>query len=69
MLFRSDGRLFGSVTNGDIAEGLAAAGHQVAKAEVRMPTGPLKAIGEFPVSIALHHDVVVDITVTVVSEA
>ncbi len=64
-----DGRLFGSVTNGDIAEGLAAAGHQVAKAEVRMPTGPLKAIGEFPVSIALHHDVVVDITVTVVSEA
>ena len=64
-----DGRLFGSVTNGDIAEGLAAAGHQVAKAEVRMPTGPLKAIGEFPVSIAFHHDVVVDITVTVVSEA
>ena len=64
-----DGRLFGSVTNGDIAEGLAAAGHQVAKAEVRMPTGPLKAIGEYPVSIALHHDVVVDITVTVVGEA
>ena len=64
-----DGRLFGSVTNGDIAEGLAAAGHQVAKAEVRMPTGPLKTIGEFPVSIALHHDVVVDITVTVTPEA
>jgi large subunit ribosomal protein L9 len=64
-----DGRLFGSVTNHDIAEGLVAAGHQVTKAEVRMPTGPLKAIGEYPVSIALHHDVVVDITVTVAAEA
>ena len=64
-----DGRLFGSVTNHDIAEGLVAAGHQVVKAEVRMPTGPLKTIGEFPVSIALHHDVVVDITVTVMPEA
>ncbi|MGZ8270685.1 MAG: 50S ribosomal protein L9 [Methylophilus sp.] len=64
-----DGRLFGSVTNGDVAEGLKAAGHEVAKSEVRMPTGPLKAIGDFPVTIALHHDVVVDVTVTVVAEA
>lgn len=64
-----DGRLFGSVTNGDIAEGLKAAGHEVVKSEVRMPTGPLKTIGEFPVSVALHHDVVVEITVTVVGEA
>jgi len=64
-----DGRLFGSVTTHDIAEGLTAAGHQVTKAEVRMPTGPLKIIGDHPVSIALHHDVVVDITVTVVGEA
>ena len=64
-----DGRLFGSVTNHDIAEGLVAAGHQVVKSEIRMPTGPLKTIGEFPVSVALHHDVVVDITVAVVAEA
>ena len=64
-----DGRLFGSVTNHDIAEGLVAAGHQVVKSEIRMPTGPLKAIGEFPISVALHHDIVVDITVTVVAEA
>ncbi len=64
-----DGRLFGSVTNQDIAEALKAAGHEVAKSEVRMPTGPLKAIGEYPISVALHHDVVVDITVTVVAEA
>jgi large subunit ribosomal protein L9 len=63
-----DGRLFGSVTNADIAEGLKAQGHDVAKSEVRMPTGALKTIGDFPVSIALHHDVVVDVTVTVVAE-
>lgn len=64
-----DGRLFGSVTNGDIAEGLKAAGFEVVKAEVRMPTGPLKVIGDHAVTVALHHDVVVDITVTVVGEA
>lgn len=64
-----DGRLFGSVTNHDIAEGLTAAGHQVVKSEIRMPTGPLKNIGEFPISVALHHDIVVDITVTVAAEA
>ncbi|EUJ10365.1 LSU ribosomal protein L9P [Methylophilaceae bacterium 11] len=64
-----DGRLFGSVTNIDVAEGLKALGHDVVKSEVRMPTGPLKTIGEFPISVALHHDVVVDITVTVAAEA
>jgi large subunit ribosomal protein L9 len=64
-----DGRLFGSVTNGDIAEGLVAAGFEVVKSEVRMPSGPLKMIGDFPLSVALHHDIVVDITVTVVAEA
>lgn len=64
-----DGRLFGSVTNTDIAEGLTAAGFKVVKAEVRMPNGPLKNIGDHPVSIALHHDVVVDITVSVLGEA
>ena len=60
-----DGRLFGSVTNIDIADALNAQGIEVVKSEVRMPNGPLKAIGEFPVSIALHTDVVVDIIVTV----
>ena len=64
-----DGRLFGSVTNGDIAEGLVAAGFEVVKSEVRLPTGPLKTIGDHAVSVALHHDIVVDITVTVVGEA
>jgi large subunit ribosomal protein L9 len=64
-----DGRLFGSVTNHDIAAALTAKGVEVAKSEVRLPSGPLKSIGEFPISIALHHDVVVDITVNVVAEA
>ena len=64
-----DGRLFGSVTNGDIAESFVAQGFEVTKALVRMPNGPLKTIGEHAVTVALHHDVVVDITVTVVAEA
>ncbi|MGY0193662.1 50S ribosomal protein L9 [Leptothrix sp. BB-4] len=63
-----DGRLFGSVGNADIAEGLKAQGFDVAKAQVRLPNGPLKHVGEFAVSVALHHDVVVDITVAVVGE-
>ena len=64
-----DGRLFGSVTNGDIADALNAQGIAVVKAEVRMPNGPLKAIGEFPVTIALHTDVIAEITVTVQADA
>ncbi|HEY8118837.1 MAG TPA: 50S ribosomal protein L9 [Methylophilaceae bacterium] len=64
-----DGRLFGSVTNGDIAESLTAQGFEVVKAEVRMPNGPLKTVGDHAVSVALHHDVVVDITVSVLGES
>lgn len=63
-----DGRLFGSITNADIADALKAQGHDVTKAEVRMPEGPFKAIGEYPVVVGLHHDVVANITVTVVGE-
>ena len=63
-----DGRLFGSVTNFDIAEGLKAAGFDVAKHQVRLPNGPLKTTGEHPVSLSLHTDVVADITVAVVGE-
>jgi len=61
-----DGRLFGSVTNADVAEALKASGFVVAKAQVRMPNGPLKVVGAQTVSVALHHDVVVDVTVAVV---
>ena len=63
-----DGRLFGSVTNNDIAEELAKMGYPVAKAQVRMPNGPIKMVGDSPVSVALHTDVVVDINVTVLGE-
>lgn len=63
-----DGRLFGSVTNYDIAETLTAQGFEVSKSEIRMPNGPLKTIGDHPVAVALHHDVVVDITVSVLGE-
>jgi LSU ribosomal protein L9P len=63
-----DGRLFGSVTNFDIAEALRKQGFEVAKGQIRMPSGPLKAVGDHPVAVALHSDVVVNITVSVLAE-
>ena len=63
-----DGRLFGSVTNHDIAEALSKQGFPVEKAQIRMPQGPLKTVGDHAISVALHTDVVVDITVAVVGE-
>ena len=63
-----DGKLFGSVTNADIAEALKAQGFDVPKADVRMPQGPLKNIGDHPVKVALHSDVVVTVNVSVVAE-
>jgi large subunit ribosomal protein L9 len=63
-----DGRLFGSVTNADIAEELVKNGYKVVKSQVRMPNGPIKLVGDSAVSVALHTDVVVDITVSVYGE-
>ncbi|MBL0419430.1 50S ribosomal protein L9 [Ramlibacter sp. AW1] len=63
-----DGRLFGSVTNQDIAEELGKLGYPVAKAQVRMPNGPIKHVGESTVNVALHTDVVVELNVTVYGE-
>ncbi len=63
-----DGRLFGSVTNHDVAGALTKQGYKVDKAQVRMPTGPLKTTGEHPLAVSLHTDVIVDITVVVVGE-
>ncbi len=63
-----DGRLFGSVTNFDIAEALKVQGFEVEKADIRLPEGPLKQIGDAHVQIALHSDVVVSITVSVLGE-
>ena len=63
-----DGRLFGSVTNYDIVEALEKQGHEVERSQVRMPQGPLKQVGEFPMEVVLHTDVTVTITVAVVGE-
>lgn len=63
-----DGRLFGSVTNADIALALGNQGFKLEKAQVRLPNGPLKTVGDHPVSVALHTDVVIDVTVAVVGE-
>lgn len=63
-----DGRLFGSVSTHDIAEALAAQGFKVEKSAIRLPEGPLKAVGDTPVQIALHTDVVATVTVSVLGE-
>ena len=63
-----DGRLFGSITNYDIAEALTKQGFEVNKAQIRMPQGPLKLVGDHPITIALHSDVTAEISVTVVGE-
>jgi large subunit ribosomal protein L9 len=64
-----DGKLFGSVTNSDIAEALKAQGFEVPKASIRMPAGPIKQVGDQQYKVALHTDVVVTITVSVLGEA
>jgi large subunit ribosomal protein L9 len=64
-----DGRLFGSVTNYDIVEALAKQGHEVERSQVRMPAGPLKQVGEFPIQVQLHADVVVTVNVSVLGES
>ena len=63
-----DGRLFGSVTNHDIAEELNKMGYKVVKSQIRLPNGPIKTIGDTTVSVALHTDVVVEVNVSVYGE-
>ncbi|HRF13434.1 MAG TPA: 50S ribosomal protein L9 [Candidatus Accumulibacter phosphatis] len=63
-----DGRLFGSVTNFDVADGLQALGFEIEKSAIRMPAGPLKVLGETQLEVALHSDVMATITVAVVVE-
>ena len=64
-----DGRLFGSVTNYDIVEALAKLGHEVERSQVRMPSGPLKQVGEYPLQVQLHTDVVATVNVSVLGES
>jgi len=63
-----DGRLFGSVTTYDIVEALQAQGFTIERASIRLPQGPLKQVGDSSIAIALHSDVVVHITVSVLGE-
>ena len=64
-----DGRLFGSVTNADIVEALKAQGIAIEKSSIRMPEGPLKHVGEFPLVVGLYLDVTANITVSVLGQA
>ena len=64
-----DGRLFGSVGNYDIVEALGKQGIEIERSQVRMPQGPLKQVGDYPIEIALHSDVLATITVSVLGEA
>ena len=64
----NEGKLFGSVGNVDIIEAMANAGHKVTRAEVRLPSGPLRHVGEHVVHIQLHADVLVEVPVTVTAE-
>jgi large subunit ribosomal protein L9 len=63
-----DGHLFGSVTNYDIVEALEKLGHSIERSQVRMPAGPLKQVGEFPIEVQLHTDVVATVNVAVLGE-
>ncbi len=63
-----DGRLFGSVTNADIAEEINKSGLKVSKSQIRMPSGIIKTIGDYTVGVHLHTDVTVEVTATVLGE-
>ncbi|THF57716.1 50S ribosomal protein L9 [Pseudothauera rhizosphaerae] len=63
-----DGRLFGSVSNADIAEALVAQGFDIERSAIRMPEGPLKQVGDSQLEVALHSDVVTTINVSVLGE-
>ncbi|HRP75165.1 MAG TPA: 50S ribosomal protein L9 [Rhodocyclaceae bacterium] len=63
-----DGRLFGSVTNADVAEALATQGFEIERSAIRMPEGPIKQVGDVQLDVALHSDVVTSITVSVLGD-
>lgn len=65
----NDGKLFGSVSNANIAEALAGLGFTVERSMIRMPNGQLKQVGDYPLTISLHSDVTANITVSVLGEA
>ncbi len=63
-----DGRLFGSVTNMDVSEAIGKLGYQIHKSQVRTPLGAIKAVGDYPLQIDLHHEIIAEVNVKVVAE-
>ena len=64
----SEGKLFGSISTSDIAEACSAAGHKIERAEVRLPGGPIRTVGEHVITLHLHSDIDIDVPLTVVAE-
>jgi len=64
----TEGKLFGSIGTADIAEATTKAGHKLARAEVRLPTGPLRTVGDHTVTLHLHTDIDVQLPVTITAE-
>jgi large subunit ribosomal protein L9 len=64
----TEGKLFGSIGTADIAEATTKAGHKLARAEVRLPTGPLRTVGEHVVALHLHTDIDVQLPVVITAE-
>jgi len=64
----SEGKLFGSISTTDIAEACSAAGHKVERAEVRLPGGPIRAVGEHVITLHLHSDIDIEVPLTIVAE-
>lgn len=63
-----EGKLFGSIGVRDIADAVSTSGTEVEKSEVRLPEGPLRAVGEYDIELQLHSDVSVEIKLTVVAD-
>jgi large subunit ribosomal protein L9 len=64
----TEGKLFGSIGTADIAEACTAQGHKLARAEVRLPTGPLRTVGDHMITLHLHTDIDVQLPVTITAE-
>ena len=64
----TEGKLFGSIGTADIAEACTKAGHKLARAEVRLPTGPLRTVGDHTITLHLHTDIDVQLPVVITAE-
>jgi len=64
----TEGKLFGSIGTSDIAEACTKAGHKLARAEVRLPTGPLRTVGDHTITLHLHTDIDVQLPVVITAE-